>query len=92
VPGGAADSPSLIRGVVVDGAGRTVADARVALAAAPVPVPDIAALAEEDGSFALAVPVAGVYRVTANGEQGRAEETVTVDPGHTPRVRLVLRP
>jgi hypothetical protein len=90
--GGTADGPLLLSGVVVDAAGRPVADARVALAAAPVEVPDIAALTGEDGGFSIAVPVTGVYRVAANGDQGRAEETVDVERGQAARVRLVLRP
>jgi hypothetical protein len=86
------EGPLLLSGVVVDAAGRPVADARVALAAAPVEVPDIAALTDEDGRFSIAVPVTGAYRVTANADQGRAEEAVDVERGQTTRVRLVLQP
>jgi Carboxypeptidase regulatory-like domain len=90
--GGTEEEPLLISGVVVDAAGRPVADARVALAAAPVEVPDIAALTGEDGGFSIRVPVTGSYRVAAYGDQERAEETVDVDQGRGAQVRLVLRP
>jgi hypothetical protein len=95
VPGcadGMAVGPLLISGVVVDAAGQPVGDARVAFTATPVEVPDIAALTGDDGRFSLAVPVAGVYRVAAIGDQGRAEETVDVALGQPKHVRLVLQP
>ena len=82
----------LLRGVVIDPAGRPVVDARVALVAAPVEVPDIALLTGEDGRFTMAVPVAGTYRVAAFADEGRAEETVQVDEGGTTHVRLVVHP
>jgi hypothetical protein len=90
--GGTAEGSLLLSGVVVDAAGHPVADARVALAAAPVEVPDIAALTGEDGRFSIAVPVTGVYRVAANGDPGHAEETVDVNRGRATRVRLILQP
>jgi hypothetical protein len=69
-----------------------VADARVALTAAPVEVPDIAVLTGEDGGFSLGVPAAGSYRVAAHGDQGSGQGTVDVERGGAGRVRLVLRP
>lgn len=67
-------------------------DARVAVTHAPVEVPDVAVLTEEDGGFSLGVPVAGSYRVAAYGEQGSGEETVDVGRARAAQVRLVLRP
>jgi hypothetical protein len=90
--GGAEEGPQLLSGVVVDTAGQPVADARVALAAAPVEVPDIAVLTGEDGRFSIGVPVPGAYRVTAHADQGHAEEAVDVERGRTARVQLVLQP
>ena len=90
--GGAEEGPQLLSGVVVDAAGQPVADARVALAAAPVEVPDIAVFTGEDGRFSIGVPVPGAYRVTAYADQGHAEEEVDVERGRTARVRLVLQP
>lgn len=82
----------LLSGIVVDAEGRPVADARVALAAAPVEVPDIAVLTGVDGEFSIAVPVAGSYRVAAHGDHGMAQETVEVEHGGAAAVRLVIRP
>ena len=69
-----------------------MADARVALAAAPAEVPDIAVLTGEDGAFSIAVPVSGSYRVAAHGDAGHAQETVEVGAGRAARVRLVIQP
>jgi hypothetical protein len=82
----------LLSGVVVDPDGRPVPDARVALTAAPVEVPDIAVLTGEDGGFTITVPVSGSYRLAAYGDRGRAEETVDVEHGGVADVRLVVRP
>jgi hypothetical protein len=90
--GGTPEGALILSGIVVDSTGRPVADARVALAAAPVEVPDIAALTGADGGFSISVPVTGVYRIVAVGDQGRAEETVDVGRAQAPGVRLVLRP
>ncbi len=90
--GGTTEGPLVLMGVVVDSAGRPVADARVALASSPVEVPDIAGLTGEDGAFSLAVPVPGVYRVAVFADQGRAEESVEVDRDGTARVLLVVQP
>jgi len=82
----------LINGVVVNGDGRPVGDARVALVDAPAEVPDIAVLTGEDGHFSIGVPVSGSYRVAAYGDAGHALETVEVGPGGAARVRLVIQP
>jgi hypothetical protein len=83
--------PLLLNGTVADSSGRPVADARVAIVSGPVEVSDIAALTDEDGRFSIAVPVAGTYRVAAFSDEGRGEETVNIQMGHTPTVRLVLQ-
>ena len=82
----------LLSGVVVDAHGRPVRDARVALTAAPVDVPDIAVLTGEDGGFGIAVPVPGTYRLGAYVDSGHGEETVEVEQGGAAGVRLVVRP
>jgi hypothetical protein len=88
--GGRGQDPLLVFGSVVDAAGHPVPDARVALTASPVAVPDIALLTGEDGSFSIAVPVEGIYGVTAVTDEGRTEETVQVRRGVESRVRLIL--
>lgn len=89
---GADSGPLVLRGVVVDAAGGPVADARVALTAAPTEVPDIAVLTAADGSFSFAVPVPGSYRVAAFTDAVRAESTVDVERGRDTALRLVLPP
>ena len=73
---------ALIRGRVLDKAGRPVAGARVMVDAAPAPMPDIALLSGEDGGFVLAAPAPGAYRLRAvTDEAGEALGTVEVDDG-----------
>ncbi len=52
---------SLIFGLVKDSAGNPIRQARVSFVSGPVPLPDIAALTGDDGTFALSVPRAGEY-------------------------------
>lgn len=66
-----------IRGRVVARDERPLAEARVGLSEAPVPMPDVAALTGADGSFVLATPAAGRYTVTA-AMDGYRSSSVTV--------------
>lgn len=59
---------SLIFGVVRDDNGNPVSEARVSFLAGPVPLPDIAALTDIDGTFALSTPAAGEYVIAVNME------------------------
>ena len=69
----------LIRGRVVDAAGKPVAGARVMVDAAPAAMPDIALLSGEDGSFILSAPTPGAYRLRAvTDSAGEALGTVEV--------------
>lgn len=43
--------------------------ARVSFIAGPVPLPDIAALTDIDGTFSLSAPVAGEYDIEVDMEQ-----------------------
>lgn len=70
-----------IHGHVVDAHHRPVPGARVALGAGPVPVPDVALLTGDDGSFHLDVPVPGEYAVHAHTDAGSATAQVQVPPG-----------
>ncbi|MEV0709592.1 carboxypeptidase-like regulatory domain-containing protein [Nocardia aurea] len=65
-------TPARIRGVVDSPAG-PVAFASVYLESAPTPVPDIAAMTDEDGGFVLAGVGPGRYRIGVNA------------PGYDPR-------
>lgn len=82
----------VLHGTVTDQSGRPVAGARVALAAGPAPVPDIAALTGDDGRFAFGVPAAGTYRVEAFGDPGHAATSVEVASGQEAAALLVLLP
>jgi Carboxypeptidase regulatory-like domain len=70
----------VLRGVVVDPAGRPVEGARVGLSAGPAPLPEIAALTGADGAFAFGVPVPGTYEVWVATDASRATQEVRVDP------------
>lgn len=68
----------MISGSVVDADGRPVEGARVFLAEAPVPVPDIAALTDPAGQFALAAPAPGSYTVASAFDDLYASARVTL--------------
>lgn len=68
----------MIGGVVRDGEGRPVAGARVYVVDAPAAVPDIAALTDDGGRFAIGTGPAGRYVVEAAAE-GWQPERATVD-------------
>ena len=67
-----------IHGVVTDPAGQPVSGAVVMVAAAPVPVPDIAALTDSEGRFSIIVPVQGTYRLLIRGAIDLVEIPVAV--------------
>lgn len=69
----------VIRGTVVDSAGRPVAGARILVVQSPGPMPDIAMLSGEDGSFAIGAPAAGRYLLEAATDSSSAR--ADVDPG-----------
>lgn len=58
----------LLSGTVHDPEGRPVAGARVLFTSAPAPLPDIAALTGEDGSFTLSAPAPGSYALAVHAE------------------------
>ena len=70
----------IITGTVTDDAGQPLAEAAVAIVAAPGPVPDIAALTGPDGRFAIAAPEPGDYTVVATAP-GERTGSVTVHVG-----------
>lgn len=72
----------VVTGTVTDDAGQPLAEAAVAIAAAPGPVPDIAAMTGPDGRFAIPAPEPGDYTfvATASGERtGRVTVHVSAD-------------
>ena len=82
-----------ISGTVVDAAGRPVRGARVYIAKAPGPVPDVAALTGADGAFALGAGRAGAYEIACSTDSlGAASANVEVaTQGATVELRLGKR-
>ena len=70
----------VLSGLVVGADGNPVSRAKVYFVSAPVSVPDIAALTNEDGQFQLTAPVPGVYTLGATGDSGGSGK-VTVETG-----------
>lgn len=87
------DDPSVIAGVVVDARGDPVEGARVYFVEGPVPLPDIAALTDSGGRFALSAPVPGTYQlgVASEGPEGFMRTTSMVDVHGEQRVDLEVR-
>jgi Carboxypeptidase regulatory-like domain len=55
-----------------------VIEARVFFGAAPVPLPDIAALTDDDGRFSLYAPAPGTYQLVCHAD-GLDPATVAID-------------
>jgi hypothetical protein len=69
---------TVVAGRVVGASGAPLAEARVAFAEAPVPVPDVAAVTGADGRFALSAPAPGRY-VVLGAADGHAAASVAVE-------------
>jgi hypothetical protein len=67
----------MVHGVVVDDAGRPVAQATIVVVEGTAPVPEIALLADDHGRFALKLP-RGRFTLEAQGDQG-AKGRTTID-------------
>lgn len=81
----------LVAGKVLDNAGRPAAGATVMWLHGPVPLPDVAQLTQDDGSFVMSAPVVGQYTLGCRGDSGgQTTLDVTVGPhGARVTVRLV---
>lgn len=84
----AEDGLFVVRGIVTTSAGAPVGDARVALAAGPRALTDVAALTGADGTFAFGALPAGRYRVEAFHDARQA--FADVDLGADPAVEAVV--
>jgi carboxypeptidase family protein len=60
---------SVILGVVKDNDGNAISGARVSFITGPVPLPDIAALTDINGTFVLSAPLPGNYIIEVVSEQ-----------------------
>ena len=71
--------PSALNGRVVDAGGAAVPDARVAIVAGSVPVPEIALVCDGQGRFSLRLP-RGVFTLQAFGAAGDGKVEVRSPP------------
>jgi hypothetical protein len=83
----------VIAGMVGDAKGNPIKGARVYFVEGPVPLPDIAALTDDSGHFALSAPVSGTYQlgVASEGSAGLVQETTTVEVGEDRGTDLEVR-
>ena len=77
------DNPPEITGAVVDAEDNPVEETRVYFVEKPIPLPDIAALTNSNGRFALSAPTSGTYQlgIASEGPAGFLQETTTVEVG-----------
>jgi len=81
----------LISGVVKDNSGNAISGARVSFISGPVPIPDIAALTDNNGSFVISAPVPGDYVIEVVSEQFIAKSVkVTVETNERKNIEINL--
>ena len=80
----------VLAGVVRGPADEPVPLARVFIASGPVPVPDIAALTDAEGRFALSLPAAGAYQLECAAD-GFVPLSTTVEVGREREAQVELR-
>ena len=85
-----APHPTVIFGRVQDSGGKVVQGARVYLSSGPEPLPDIAILTDQDGSFRLTAPVPGTYTIECIAD-GFQQTTLTVAVKDIPPEELKFR-
>ena len=87
------DNPRVIAGAVVDAEGNPLEGARVYFVEGPIPLPDIAALTDGKGRFALSAPVSGTYQLGVATEvpAGFVQKTTMVEVGEEQRIDLEVR-
>jgi hypothetical protein len=79
---------TIISGVVQDLHGKPIAQAPVYFTNGPVPLPDIAALTDEEGAFTLTAPTRGSYTIACAAE-GFAPTEVSIE---IPYLEIQLMP
>ncbi len=81
----------IISGVVKDDNGNAISGARVSFISGPVPLPDIAALTDNNGSFVVSVPVPGEYLVEVVSEHFVAKKIhVAIESDQKKHFEMVL--
>lgn len=81
---------TVLHGRVVDRKGDPVNDAVVYIVSAPMSLPDIGALTDEDGRFSFFAPVPGLYTLGARSERWGATQ-VDIDVGEEPEQQITIR-
>jgi uncharacterized GH25 family protein len=84
--------PAVISGKVSGPNGKPVAEASIYFSDGPEPLPEIAALTNDDGTFSITAPQSGKYVIKCVKE-GFAEKSVTVSvtAGKTTKVDIQLK-
>jgi Carboxypeptidase regulatory-like domain len=82
----------VVRGRVLDVNGVPVAGAAVFFVSAPAALPDIAAMTDSHGAFALSAPVAGHYVVGVRHGESAAEAGISVPADRDVSLELRLGP
>ncbi len=87
------NNPLVIAGMVVDAEGNPIEGARVYFVEGPVPLPDIAALTDDSGHFALSAPVSGTFQlgIASEGSAGLVQATTTVEVGEEQGIDLEVQ-
>lgn len=84
-------STGVISGVVIDNNCNAVSGARVSFVSGPVPLPDIAALTDNNGSFVISAPVPGEYVIEVVSEQFIAKKVnVAVESNEEKHIEIEL--
>lgn len=79
---------ALITGRALRADGSPVSEARVFFAAAPVPLPDVATLTDDDGRYSLIAPAPGRYELVCQADDFDPA-TVAIDvPAHSGSIEL----
>lgn len=81
--------PLVLSGIVHDTGGHPIARARVYFTSGPSPLPDIAALTDDAGTFALSVSAPGSYSVECAAD-GFVTAPVTVEVTTSQRIEVEL--
>jgi hypothetical protein len=80
----------VISGVVRDPQRNPIPGARIAFTTAPVSLPDIAALSDNNGRFTISVPVPGRYTIQCNTDRF-PPALITVEIIDTQEVKLEIQ-